>query len=117
MELVKSLLVTFVINRVGARILALLLLLVSSLGISVLLLHESLSSFESSSLDVFGSLREKFTEFLNHGFLNTHENNVRKNVILQARSSVIWNSFEGLEDDIGLKVVENLVVSEVRVFR
>jgi hypothetical protein len=84
MELVKCFVIAFRFRGVGqARLLAFLSLVESSLRVSVFLLHESLSSFKGSSFDILGGLWEQFTEFLNHGFFNTHEYNVRKNAILQ----------------------------------
>ena len=42
----------------------LVLLGIKSFGISIFLVHKFLSSLESSSFDIFSSLREKITEFI-----------------------------------------------------
>ena len=52
-------------------------ILIILLGAGVLLLHKSLSSFQSTSLDVFSSLWEEITELIKHILLNTHEDDIR----------------------------------------
>jgi len=105
-EFIKSFFLALGVHCMNlTRVLVFLSLLLSSLRISVLLLHESLSSLKGSSFDIFSSLWEQFAEFLDHGFFNTHENNVRKNVILQTWSGIVWDSLKSLENNVRLKVV------------
>ena len=83
-ELIECFVIAFDISGVGqAWLLAFLSFVKGSLRVGIFLLHESLSSFKGTSFDIFGSLWEEFAEFLNHSFFNTHENDVRKDVILQ----------------------------------
>ena len=88
--------------------------LVSS-GVQVLLLHESVSSLEGSSLDIVSGLREELAQLLQDILGDAHENNVRHwlevSVLLVLRSMG-----QGLEQNVGLEIVQDLVVSEVGVF-
>jgi hypothetical protein len=97
-------------------------LLEVSLGVSVLLSHESLSSLKSLSLNVVGSLREKVAEVIQFVFVHTHEDDVGKTlhwllgVSLRATFVGVWIVLKGLDDNVGLQLLQNLVVSEVREF-
>ena len=73
-----------------------------------------MSSFERSSLDVVGSLWEELAQLLQDILGDTHENDIRhwlKVTVLL----VLWGMSQGLEQDVGLEVVQDLVVAEVRV--
>jgi hypothetical protein len=91
-----------------------LVFLVEPFGVGVLLLHELLSSLQRSSLDVLGGLREQLAELVQVLHRAAHENNIRKDfsgsVLL-----FVGGVGEGLEQEVALEVVENLIVSEVRV--
>lgn len=83
-------------------------------GVQVLLLHESVSPLEGSSLDVVGSLREEFAQLLQDVLGDTHEDDVghwlEVSILL-----VLWGVSQGLEQNVGLEVVQDLVVSEIGV--
>lgn len=105
------------LNRCGTLDLAVILILLlvfDDSGVGVLLKHESVSSFQGSSLDVLCSLWEEITELLQDIFGNTHENDVRQ---LLWCSCGIWSMSESLENKVRFQVVEDLVVTKVRVFR
>jgi hypothetical protein len=91
-----------------------LVFLVEPFGVGVLLLHELLSSLQRSSLDVLGGLREQLAELVQVLHRAAHENNIRKDF---GRSVLLFvgGVGEGLEEEVALEVVENLIVSEVRV--
>jgi hypothetical protein len=95
-------------------------LLEVSLGVGVLLSHESLSSLEGLSLNVVGSLREKVAEVIQFVLVDTHEDDVGKTLhwllggFLLAAFVGVWIVLKGLDDNIGLQLLEDLVVSEVR---
>ena len=77
------------------------------------MLHESLSSLQGSSLDVLSGLWEQLTELKELAFLNAHKDDVWKKLGLTLL--VIWGVSESLEHDVGLELIENLVVTEVGV--
>jgi len=66
-------------------------------GVSVLLKHETMSSFKGSSLDIFGGLWEKVTELAKNVFRNTHEDDIWKLLSL-ILALVIWGVSKSLEN-------------------
>lgn len=83
-------------------------------GVQVLLLHESVSPLEGSSLDIVSGLGEELAQLLQDVLRDTHEDDVghwfKVSVLL-----VLWSVSQGLEQNVGLKVVQDLVVSEIGV--
>ena len=92
-----------VINCVALGLLLLTLL-------SILLLHESLSSLEGFSFDVLGSLWEELAQVHQIEFADAHENDVGQLAHLLVLLGIVAQS---LEHDVGLQVVEDLVVTEI----
>lgn len=92
-----------------------LLIVLVGLGVGILLLHELLSSLKRSSLDVLSSLWEEVAELIQVLVGTAHEDDVWQ-VVSRSILLVIWSVSEGLEKQIGLEVVEDLVVSKVGVF-
>ena len=80
---------------------------------SILLLHESLSSLKRFSSNVLGSLWEELTKCGQVALADAHENDVWQLAHLLVLLSVVAKSFE---DDVRLQVEEDLVVTEVTEF-
>lgn len=95
-------------------------LLEVSLGVGVLLSHESLSSFKGLSLNVVGSLREKVTEVIQLILVDTHENDIGKTLHWLSWGSLlatfigVWIVLESFDHNVGLQLLKDLVISEVR---
>jgi hypothetical protein len=92
-----------VINGVALGLLLLTLL-------SVLLLHEPLSSLKRFSFDVLGSLWEELAQVHQVVLADAHENDVGQLAHLLVLLGVIA---QGSENDVRLQVVENLIVTEI----
>ena len=86
------------------------------LGVGVLLKHESMSSLKGSSFDVFGGLWEQVAKLTKNVFRDTHEDDIGKlfSLIL---ALVVWGVSKSFENQIRLKVIQDLIISEVRIFR
>lgn len=78
--------------------------------LSILLLHEPLSSLERFSFDVFGSLWEELAKIHQVDFADAHENDVWQLAHLFVLLGIVT---QGSEHDVRLQVVENLIVTEV----
>ena len=95
-------------------------LLEVSLGVGVLLSHESLSSLEGFSLNIVGCLREKVAQVIQFILVYTHEDDIGKTLhwllggSLLATFVGVWIVLKGLDNNVGLQLLENLVISEVR---
>jgi hypothetical protein len=92
-----------VINGVALGLLLLTLL-------SVLLLHEPLSSLKRFSLDVLGSLWEELAQVHQVVLADAHENDVGQLAHLLVLLGIVA---QGSENDVRLQVVENLIVTEI----
>lgn len=92
-----------VINGVALGLLLLTLL-------SVLLLHEPLSSLKGFSLDVLGSLWEELAQVHQVVLADAHENDVGQLAHLLVLLGIVA---QGSENDVRLQVVENLIVTEI----
>lgn len=92
-----------VINGVALGLLLLTLL-------SILLLHEPLSSLKRFSFDVLGSLWEELAQVHQVVLADAHENDVGQLAHLLVLLGVVA---QGSENDVGLQVVENLIVTEI----
>lgn len=82
--------------------------------IGVSLLHESQSSLFGSSLNVLSCLREQVAKLDERDFVDAEEHDA-----VDLRTWVLLFGVQvlgpqGLEHDVGLQIVQNLVVSEVR---
>lgn len=78
--------------------------------LSILLLHEPLSSLERFPFDVFGSLWEELAKIHQVDFADAHENDVWQLAHLFVLLGIVT---QGSEHDVRLQVVENLIVTEV----
>lgn len=92
-----------VINGVALGLLLLTLL-------SVLLLHEPLSSLKRFSFDVLGSLWEELAQVHQVVLADAHENDVGQLAHLLVLLGIVA---QGSENDVRLQVVENLIVTEI----
>ena len=75
-----------------------------------------MSSFQRSSLNVVSSLREKVAQLDEDFPADAHEDDVW-HALIRLHSPVFWRLGQSLEDNVGLKVVQDLVVTKVRVLR
>jgi len=92
-----------VINGVALGLLLLTLL-------SVLLLHEPLSSLKRFSFDVLGSLWEELAQVHQVVLADAHENDVGQLAHLLVLLGIVA---QGSENNVRLQVVENLIVTEI----
>lgn len=80
--------------------------------VQVLLDHELVASLERSSLDVLGGLREQIAQVEQVVLGDTHEQDV-ESVLGRILVLLIVALGQGLEHDVGLEVVQDLVITEV----
>ena len=98
-------------------------LLEVSLRVGVLLSHESLSSLKSLSLDVVSSLGEEIAQVVQFVLVHAHENDIGERLhwlgwrSLLATFVGVWIVLKCLDHDVGLQLLQNLVVSEIGEFR
>ena len=94
-------------------------LLEVSLGVCVLLGHEPLSSLQGLSLDVVSGLREQIAKVVKLVLVDAHEDDVRQ-VLHGLRLGLLvalagsWIVLQGLDHNVGLELLQDLVVTEVR---
>jgi len=88
------------------------------------LLDESLSSLHGFSSDIVSSLWEKVTQPSQLLLVDTHENDIWKSLIIDLLSilvfawlSWIWVILQSFDNNVRLKLLEDLVISKVTKFR
>jgi hypothetical protein len=93
----------------------LLIIFVERSRISILLIHKSLSSLKGSSLDVIGCLREQVAQGKQNLLADAHEDDIW-HWLIGFVLFVLWAVEQSLENNIGLQIVQDLVVTEVAIF-
>ena len=96
-------------------------LLEVSLGVGVLLSHKSLSTLKSFSFNVVSSLWEEVAKVIKLILVHAHENDIGERFhwlgwrsLLATTLIWVWIVLKGLDHDVGLELLEDLIVSEVR---